>query len=148
MSTAIPIAFIEIRVFTHATEDPDKVITAARNLLPPELADKIIFKKTSQTGHYGNPITLIETRIKERNLIKSLLEKLGNGLSSLDKEQLSNEITQHLDKGKLFIRLDKQSAFLGEFKLASSDPMHLRIQFKKSDLQEIVNICKRFGMLP
>jgi hypothetical protein len=148
LSSTVPIVFVEIRVFAHATEDEEKVLAAARSLLPPEFVEKVVVKKTNQTGHHGNPITLFETRIKEKSVVKALLEKLGSGLSSLDKENLCNEITQHLDKGKFYIRLDKQSAFLGEFKLGSSDPMHLRIQFKTSKLEEIVNVCKRFGMLP
>jgi RNA binding exosome subunit len=148
LSSSLPIAFVEVRVFSHATEDEDKVLCAAQSLLPSEFVEKVIFEKIRLTGHYGNPITLIEARIKERDIIRGLLEKLAAGLSSLDKEQLCNEITQHVEKGKLYLRLDKQSIFLGEFKLGLSDSMHLKVQFKKSNLEEMLNVCRRFGMLP
>ena len=148
MSSRAPIAYIDIRVFAHATEDKDKVLSAVHNMLPTELVDKVAFKKTSLTGHYKNPIILFETRIKEKGDVKAVFEKLASGLSSLDKELLNNEIKQHLEKGNLYIRLDKQSAYLNELKLCSTDPIHFRIHFKKSKPEEIVNICKKFGMLP
>jgi len=148
LSSKAPIAYIDIRVFAHATEDTDKVLSAVHNTLPTELVDKVVFKKTNLTGHYKNPITFFETRIKEKDAVKTVFEKLASGLSSLDKELLNNEIKQHLDKGNLYIRLDKQSAYLNELKLCSTDPIRFRIHFKKSKPEEIVNVCKKFGMLP
>jgi RNA binding exosome subunit len=148
LSSKVPIAYIDIRVFAHATEDIEKVLKAVQNTLPTELTDKIVFKKTNLKGHYRNPIVLLETRIKKRDAVETVFRKLASGLSSLDKELLNNEIEQHLNKGNLFIRLDKQSAYLNELKLRSDDPMHFRIHFRKSRLEEIVEICRRFGMLP
>ncbi|MDI6905094.1 MAG: RNA-binding domain-containing protein [Candidatus Bathyarchaeia archaeon] len=148
MSSKAPIGYIDIRVFAHATEDADKVLSAVRTILPTELVDKVVFKKTSLTGHYKNPIIFFETRIKEKDAVKAVFEKLASGLSSLDKELLNNQIKQHLDRGNLYIRLDKQDAYLNELKLCSIDPIHFRIHFKKSNPEEIVNVCKKFGMLP
>lgn len=143
----MPIAYIDIRVFAHATEDTDKVLSALHNKLPTELTDKIMFKKTNLKGHYGNPIILFETRISKRDAVNAIFEKLSSDLSNLDRELLSNEITQHLDKGNLYLRLDKQSASSEELKLRSDDSIHFRIHFRKSDLEEIIEICRRFGML-
>lgn len=148
MSSRVPIGYIDIRVFAHATEDTEKVLSAVRNVLPTDLVDKVVFKKTSLTGHYKNPLILFETRVKEKDAVKAVFEKLASSLGSLDKELLNNEIKQRVDKGNLYIRLDKQSAFLNEFKLCSRDPIRFRIHFKKSDPEEILKICKNFGMLP
>lgn len=148
MSSKVPIAYIDIRVFVHATEDVDKILSAVHNTLPTELVKNVVFNKTNLTGYYRNPIILFETRIKEKDAVKAVFEKLASGLSSLDKELLNSEIRQRLDKGNLYIRLDKQSAYLNELKLSSTDPIHFRIHFKKSNIEEIVNICKKFGMLP
>lgn len=147
MSSVIPIAYIDIRAFAHATEDVEKVLFAVRNLLPKDSLDRVIFKKASLTGHYKNPIILLETRIKEKDIVKAVFEKLASSLNSQDKEVLSNKIKQHLDKGNLYIRLDKQSAYFNELKLCSTDPIHFRIHFKRSNLKEIADICKRFGLL-
>jgi len=148
LSSKIPIGYIDIRVFAHATEEVDKVLNAVRNIFPSELIDLIAFKKSNLTGHHGNPIILFETRIKEKNAAKTVFEKLSLGLSILDKELLNNEIKQHLDKGNLYIRLDKQSAYLNELKLSSADPIHLRIHFKKHSHEEVIDICRKFGLLP
>ena len=148
MSTKIPIGYIDTRVFAHATEDADKVLTAARNILPSESVDTVVFKRTNLTGHHGNPIILLETRIKDRSIAKAFFEKLSLGLSILDKKLLSSEIIQRLEKGNLYIRLDKQSAYLNKLKLSSADPIHLRIHFKKHSQEEIIDICKKSGLIP
>jgi len=148
LSSRVPIAYIDIRVFAHATEDAEKVLAAVHNVLPTELVGKVAFKKTGLTGYYKNPLILFETRVKEKDALEAIFEKLASNLDSLDKELLNNEINQHLDKGNLYIRFDKQSAYLNELKLCSTDPIHFRIRFKKSDPEEIAKICKKFGMLP
>lgn len=146
--STIPIAYIDIRVFAHATEDSEKVLTAVRNVLPTELTDKVVFKKTNLKGHYGNSITLFKTKIKEKNEASRIFEKLASNLSIRDKKLLCNEIKQHLDKGNLYIRLDKQSAYLNKVKLHHEDSIHFRIHFRKSNPEEIVKICKDSGLLP
>jgi len=148
LSSKVQVAYIDIRVFAHATEDPERVLTATRNALPIESIDTVTFEKSNLTGHHGNPITLYETRIKEKKLVQAAFERLCSGLSVLDKEALANEIKEHLDKGNLYVRLDKQCAFLNELRLGSTDPVHLRIHFKKHGAEEIVDICRRSGLLP
>jgi len=148
LPSKIPIAYIDIRVFAHATEDVEKVLDAVRNILPTELVDNLIFKKTRLKGHYGNPIIIFEARIKERKETNKVFEKLASSLSSLDKELLRNEIRQHLDRGNLYLRLNKQSAYLNEIKLYHEDPIRFRIHFRKSNPEEIIEICKNFGLLP
>jgi len=143
----VPIAYLDIRVFAHATEDLDKVLAAVRNIIPQEVIDIVNFKKTNLTGHHGNPIMLFETRIKDK-AAEAVFEKLASGLSTLDKEILSNEIMQHLDKGNLYIRIDKQSAYMNELRLSSTDPIHFRIHFKKPNQEEILSVCRKFGLLP
>ncbi|MGQ9530959.1 MAG: RNA-binding domain-containing protein [Candidatus Bathycorpusculaceae bacterium] len=148
MSSRIPIGYIDIRVFAHATEEVDKTLNAVRNILPEELVDAITFKKTNLTGHHGNPITLLEARVKDKDAVQTIFKKLSSSLSPLDKEILKNEIRQHLDRGNLYIRLDKQSAYLQQFKLGTTDPIHFRIHFQKHNPEEIIEICRKFGLLP
>lgn len=148
MSSKTPIAYIDIRTFAHATEDTDKVQTALNNTLPTELIQTINFQKTNLTGHHGNLITLLETRIKDKNTTQAVFQKLAAGLSIIDKEQLNSEIKQHLEKGNLYLRLDKQNAYLGQIRLGQTDPIHLRIHFKKHAPQEVIEICQKYGLLP
>jgi RNA binding exosome subunit len=148
LSSRIPIAYIDFRVFAHATEDPEKVMKAVQTLLPAEFLDVIIFEKTNLTGYHGNLITLFQIRIKDRKVAQATFEKLVTGLSTLDKELLSGEFEAHLEKGSLFLRFDKQSAYMGMLKFCQTDPIHVQVHFKKHKPEEIVEICKKAGLIP
>jgi RNA binding exosome subunit len=148
MSSKPPIGYIDIRVFAHATEDTDKVETAVKNLLPIELAETIIFQKTTLTGHHGNPIILFTAQMKDKKTLFAALEKIGSGLNSLDKEELFTNLKLHLEKRNLYLRFDKQAAFLGTIKFTQNDPIHFKIHFKNKTPEEITEICKSSGLLP
>ena len=147
-SSKYSLAYIELRVFSHATEDQQKVETAVRNTLPEKLASEVTFTNTNLTGHYGNPIFLLETKLTEKTELPSAMEKISTSLSSLDKEQLSTELNQHIEKNNLYLRFGKQSAFLGNLKITSNDPIHFKIHFKNKKPEEIGEICKQAGLLP
>jgi hypothetical protein len=148
MSSKPTIAYMDIRVFAHATEDPEKVQTAVRNLLPDELAQTILFQKTSLTGHHGNPITLFTAKLTDKKMLSRALEKIGLGLNSLNKEELNQNLKLHLEKGNMYLRFDKQSAFWGAFKFSQNDPIHLKIHFKNKSSEQIAEVCKSCGLLP
>jgi len=148
LSSKAPVGYIDVRVLAHATEDVEKVVTAVQHIFPPESVVTLSLLKTSLTGHHGNPIVLIGARIKDRKAVQTFFARLCTGLSMLDKETLSREIEQHMERGNLFIRLDKQSAFLNELKLGSMDPIHLQIHFKKHSENEILDVCRESGLLP
>jgi hypothetical protein len=143
----MPIAYIDIRFFAHATEDLDKVVEAAQRVLPSDYIDDIAFKRNNLRGHYGNPITLFETRIKNRKIISAFVENLSSRLDELDKEMLRREIDLHVEKGSLYVRLDKQAALQGQLKLCTADPIRVRIRFRKTKVEDIVNTCRELGML-
>ncbi|MCJ7718697.1 hypothetical protein MUO69_02065 [Candidatus Bathyarchaeota archaeon] len=148
MSSKNVLGYIDVRTTVHATEDTEKVLKAVFNTLPAELAQIVVFKKTSVTGHHGNPITVLEAKIKDKTALHRTFEKLASGLRPLDKELLSSQIQQHVEEGNLYLRLDKQSAYLNELILCRTDPIHFRIHFKKHGTQEIVEICRNFGLIP
>ena len=148
MSSKPPIAYMDIRVFSHATEDPEKVQAAAKKLFPDELAETILFEKTSLTGHHGNPIILFTSKLEDKKLLPKALGRIGQGLSSLDKEQLCTDLGLHIDKGNLYLRMDKQAAFAGVFRFSQNDPIHLKIHFKNKSHEQITDLCKSSGLLP
>jgi RNA binding exosome subunit len=148
VSSKPPIGYIDVRVFSHATEDPEKVLTAVRNILPEELSEDIIFQKTMLTGHHGNPIVLFRTKLVDKQALPAVLEKIGAGLTSLDKETLDRDLKLHLEKRNLYLRFDKQSAYTGEFRFSQNDPIHFKIHFKNKTAPEIVAICRNAGLLP
>jgi RNA binding exosome subunit len=143
----LPIGYITVRVFAHATEDQEKVLAAVRNTLPKELVENAIFKKTSLTGHHGNLIVLFEAEFTNIKVLPAALEKIGSGLTALDRETLSSEVNLHLEKGNLFLRFDKQYAFLGELRFSLNDPIHFKIHFRNRTVDEIIEICRQAGLL-
>jgi RNA binding exosome subunit len=143
-----PVGYIDIRVFTHATENQSKVETATKNLFSPELTEPLVFEKIILAGHHSNPIIMLTAKLADRKLLPAALEKLGANLSSLDKEQLNEEIQLHLERGNLYLRFDKQAAFLGQPKFTQNDPIHVKIHFKDKTNDEVVELAKQFGLLP
>ena len=69
------------------------------------------FKRKDVKGHYNNPISIFETRVKDKELIELLIKELSKNLSVLDKETLFRNSNLFIKKTNLFIRLDKQAAF-------------------------------------
>jgi RNA binding exosome subunit len=148
VSSKPPVGYVNVRVFSHATEDPEKVQTAVRNTLPEELAQCAIIGKTSLTGHHGNPITLFETRFTEKGVISSIIQKLALGITSLDKIKLGDEMSLHVEGRDLYLRFDKQSAYRDELQFSSNDPIHFKIHFNNKKSEEIILLCKETGLLP
>ncbi len=148
MSSKTPVGYVDIRVFAHATEDLQKVITAVRNTLPEEIGENTLLQKTTLTGHHRNPITLFQTKITDKKTLPLILTKLAASLSSLDKETLNSELKLHLEKHNLYLRFDKQAAYVGELKFSSNDPIHFKIHFKNKTSEEITAICRETGLLP
>jgi RNA binding exosome subunit len=143
----LPVAYVDVRFCAHATEDLDKVMEAVQNVLPSDHIEDITFKRSNVEGHYGNPITLFDTRIKNKETVRALVENLSANLSALDKEELDRTINRCIEKGSLFIRLDKQAALRGKTKFATSDPIHIRIRFRKNKTEDVIQICREIGMI-
>lgn len=142
------VGYIDIRVFAHATENQSKVEAATKNLFPEKLCESLVFQKTSLSGHHSNPIIMLTAKLTDKKLLPSALEKLGAGLSALDKEQLNEEIKLHLEKGNLYLRFDKQAAFLGTPKITQNDPIHVKVHFKDKTNDEVIELAKQSGLLP
>ena len=149
MSSKQQIAYIDIRASAHATEDQEKVENAIQNLLsttePPQ---PLLLQKANCTGHYGNPIILFTAKLQDKEALSMVLEKIGKNLSSLDKEELSQNLHLHIEKTNLYLRFNKQSALMGFIKLSQMDPIHLRIHFKSLTYQQINELLKQKGLLP
>ncbi|UCE29677.1 MAG: hypothetical protein JSV85_02875 [Candidatus Bathyarchaeota archaeon] len=141
------VAYIDIRFFAHATEDPDKVVEAARNILPDAYVDDIAFELGNLRGHYGNLIVLYKTRIKKKEIISAVTNNLFSRLGESSKKSLHKEIKLHVKKGSFYLRLDKQAALLGELKLCTADPICLRLRFKNVKSRHIVETYEELGII-
>ena len=142
------VAYIEIRFFAHATEDPNKVVEAVKRILPADSVDEVSFKRSNLRGHYGNPIILFETKIREKKIVKAFMEKLSSGLERVDKEALMRKMRLRVERGSLYIRLSKQAALQGKLQLCTADPIRVKIHFKGGKLKDIIEACQKIGILP
>ncbi len=108
---------IEVEVFAHATESESRVSEAVRRLmgsLPENMSKQVVH------GFHGNPVVIFKYSEKG----EKAQENASFILSSLDKfdaAELIRSLERRLKKGKLYMRLDKQDAFLGEHTLSESD---------------------------
>ena len=137
---------LEIELIAHATEDVSKVLEAARAVLPPEAREKVVFKTKELKGHHGNPIRLLKARVRDRELARAIFEHVVSGLPEDDKAELLSGLRRRLSKGALYIRLDKQRAFLGQLRLCTSDPIRLKVRFSSSRLGDVEEACRGAGL--
>ncbi len=139
---------VDISCFAHATEDEGKVLDAVKHVLPLAFVESVSFAKTKAQGHHGNPITVFETRIKDKETARAVVDNIAANLTPLDKETLLNEVEKHVEKGNFFVRLDKQAAFQGALRLAVVDPIRVRLRLRKNRFEDVVEVCREIGMLP
>ncbi len=117
---------IEIESFCQATEDEKKILEALKNL-----TEKKFQKKTVQ-GHYGNPIKIYRTEITKTREINDFLKIFDK----IDKASL-RDIERRIDeKGKLYLRLNKQSLYRGNFVLDDSGDVHIVIKIVSYPLKK------------
>lgn len=121
---------LEVSAIVHATEDEEKVIRALMNALPEAAARRLSIKKGRYRGHHGNPITFLRADLKGRHPGEALRHVLAN-LPEEDREALCSGLGGYLDEsGNLYIRLDKQRAYLNELRLSQADPIRLKWGFR------------------
>jgi hypothetical protein len=115
-----------VSTFVHATEDEEKVLKAMRNIIPAEA--KIDVKRLK--GHYGNPISLLESRITRKATLRKWWEDLTKKLGEMEVEKIRWAIPAKIDEScQLYLRFDKQRAYLDELIFTEGeDTIHLKLK--------------------
>ncbi len=109
------IHYITFRASVHATESDDRVKTALSLFL---FDNKIT--QTQTEGHFGNPITLLQGQVRGKDY-KRFIDLLKSSLPEYELEKLRNERCERIDdECCLHIRFDKQAAFEGQVRLATT----------------------------
>ena len=121
---------IEARAYSRATEVLDRVRSAILNLYPPNAQESVKFEMTNTTSHHLSPIAIVNATLEKKQLCGETLEFMLNSFSESDKRTLKNTLQNRLDeKCSLFLRIDKQAAFLGKIQLADTpDLITIRVQ--------------------
>ncbi len=124
------IQYIYFRCLSHATEDLDKVkkamefITGASN-----------FKVTVEKGYYGNEITILELEIKKGRGIDQFWRRMKKiGIVEEILPLLDELVDEH---GTLYLRFNKQEAFLGRVALVThGDAIAMRAKIKSYPMKK------------
>jgi len=135
---------LSYRVFVYGTESEEKVREAIHNLLSKAHPEKEITE-----GYSNNQVLILHGKINKKNEIKVLLEKLQN-LSPNDKKKIKKELHDRMDsRGNLFLRFDKQRAYLGDLKLVEhGDAIHLKLKIASypAKKEEAIKVARKiFG---
>lgn len=118
----LPIHWIEVRTYSHATEDEARVDTALAFALPGTESVREVLE-----GHFGNVLVRLTRRIEDAKSIRAVWERWSVGGIS---ESLQSEVDARVDEdGVLHFRLDKQAAFQERWALAQdSDAIDVRLK--------------------
>lgn len=105
-----PVSMLTARVYVHATENPDKVIKALRNVVK----GRYVMKSTR--GHHGNVIHIIEVKLTECDA----LEALRSIITRLDDVEFLLMLSG-IEESRLYVKFDKQQAYRGVLKVSHGD---------------------------
>jgi len=114
-----PISLI-LYAHIHATESEEKVMSAIKNLLPKEINfEKLDIKREELRGHHGNLIIRFEIRMRGKD-VKLFFDHL---IAKLKNQIYPGWFSERFDSktNKFYLRLDKQSAYLREFRVGTGD---------------------------
>ncbi len=108
---------LRIEVFSHATEDINKVKKAILTLIPSELRDNVELAITKVKGYYGNEINIINVDLSKK--AKYVLKHILCSLTTTERSIITATIDTRVDSklSHLFLRVSKQDAYLGQIRL-------------------------------
>ena len=114
---------ISYRVFVYGTENEEKVKEALKTLFPNS------HPQTDTTeGYFKNPVLILHDKLSKNREIKEFIKVLEQ-IDVASKKRLINELETKMDqRGNLFLRFDKQRAYLGDLKIIEQgDAIHVKI---------------------
>ena len=124
---------VTINVIIHATEDPSKFFDAFEEMFD---LKKEEFSIQNVTGHFDNPITLLDAKISKKqaaNFVKILVLKM-----SLDQiEHILETIEERLENSNLYLRLDKEEFVSGKIAIQEKNSIKIKIYtpvYKKTEI--------------
>ena len=115
---------LSYRAFVYGTESEDKVREAICTLLPNAQSETEITE-----GYHKNKVIILHGKITRNREIKDFLEKLQS-LKPSTKKRISEELENRMDeRGNLFLRFDKQRAYLEDLILVEhGDAIHIKLK--------------------
>lgn len=115
---------ITYRVFVYGTENEEKVRESIKTLFPNSHPQTDTIE-----GYFKNPVLILHDKIGKKRETKEFI-KILQKMDSATKKRVLNELNNRMDeKGNLFLRFDKQRAYLGDLKIIEhGDSVHVKIK--------------------
>jgi RNA binding exosome subunit len=135
---------VKISTINHATEDPEKVAQAIRNLSLGETP--LAFVTNRAKGHHGNEIATSALNIRNARNAERFLKNIWTSLSQFDRIEVLSSLASRIDStGTMFLRIDKQDALKGGIHLENADPIKIEISLRTepSKRDELVDSIRR-----
>ncbi|MCS3921458.1 RNA binding exosome subunit [Methanococcus voltae PS] len=124
---------IKISTISNATEDEEKILDAISYFIPDVIDEEDIDMEVIETeGCFGNPINIYSAKLKNKKA-KITYDYIINMLKQNEKnvENLKNDVDLRIEKNALYLRFDKQKAYLNECILSDGDDtVRVLIKFK------------------
>ncbi len=114
---------VTIDVIIHATEDISKIFQSFEELL--DLKEEN-FTIHETTGHFDNPITLLNAKIVKKEAQK-FMKKLLELLSIEQINELIEEIEERTVDSRFHMRLDKQELIKGNLTFREKETIKIKI---------------------
>lgn len=114
---------VTLDIIVHATEDISKIFKAFEDTLELEEEDFTI-RETS--GHYENPILLVNTKIVKKQA-QIFMKRLLGLLSNEQINDLIDEIEERTVDSRFHMRLDKQDLINGILTISEKDTVKIKI---------------------
>lgn len=115
---------ISYRTFVYGTENEEKVKKAVKTLFPNSSPQQEYIE-----GYYQNPVLILHDKIERNRDIKDFIAKMEHLPVSYRNKILDDLDRKMDDKGNLFLRFNKQKAYLDELEVVEhGDSIHVKIK--------------------
>ena len=117
---------LSVEAFLYPTEDFERVKKALDLVLP----EKAKIKKEKVESYYGPEIVKLSFGTDKLPEVRKMLDEITTRLSKEDKRKVIETLDERMDsEGNLFLRFDKQKAYLGDLTLSyHGDVIKVRIK--------------------
>ena len=115
---------ISYRAFVYGTENGEKVLNSIKTLFPNSSP-----QCEATEGYFKNHVLILNNKIDKKKEIKDFVEVLST-LTVPARKRILNRLEDKMDDyGNLYLRFDKQRAYLGDLKVVEhGDSIHLKIK--------------------
>ncbi len=110
MSVQLAFHWVRVQVFCYATERQELLEETLEELLGTNE-----FTEDISEGEHGDTMLIMEARLTKQREYKALFTKLGPDIREWIKEDVENRVDEDC---VFYMRLDKQKAVQGEYKVA------------------------------